>query len=490
MRASTPRVRRDRELLIAVLLAASAPALAAGAAKEVGGLPPGDRWVEHVRTELLPFWNQPDAWGTPPGNFPTYRCNDGRRIDPARPCREARDAPAWMKEGMDHQYVRMMGRQIYFYCVAYHLLGDPALLAHARDGVGYLRAHALDPETGSAATLLQDGRPAGPPVLARTAQDLAYAQVGLAMYWYLTRDPEVLGDLERLKDHVFGRYWDPEWGMLRWTVQGEERGRKELVAQLDQINAYLLLVTPGLPEPQRAEWRADLSRLARVLREKFFAPAQHLFWGTLDAPDSTRLGARHNDFGHTAKALWMLERIGRLTGDEELVAFAAREASEVLGRAQLRDGVWGSRPLPDGSVDAGKEWWIYAELDQLTATLALADPSKASVLAKTYPFWLRSFVDRDGGEVWGWVDKDGKPGGGLKVHLWKSGYHSAEHALVAYLTTQALQGKPVTVYYAFEARPEELRPYYFAADVQAAETSPLPGFEGRQRWKVTFAGLR
>jgi len=474
---------------LALVLSAAAPrgALVQEAGKN---LPPGERWKEHLEQDLLPFWTVPDAFGTPRGNFPTYRCNDGRLIDPERPCPEARDPRGVVKEGLEEQYVRMMGRQTYFYGVAYHLLGDPALLELAKDGVDYLRRHALEAGTGSAATLLRDGEPAGPPVLERTAQDLAYAQVGMAMYYYLTRDPEVLRDIVRLKHHIFENYWDEGLGMLRWTVRGEDRERKELVAQLDQVNAYLLLLTPILPEPERGQWKADLVRLAGVMRSRFFSPKEHLFFGTLGAPDSEKPGARHNDFGHTAKALWMTERIGRLVGDQGLVAFATREADLLLRRAQLKDGSWGSRPLAFGSIDPGKEWWIYAELDQLCATRALADREKARPLSKTYPFWLKNMVDHEGHEVWGFVDGEGTPKRGLKIHLWKSGYHSAEHALVAYLTTQALAHEPATLYYAFSSLPDEVRPYYFAGEMKVAVPSPLPGFEGRQRFKVTFSGLR
>lgn len=77
--------------------------------------------------------------------------------------------------------------------------------------------------------------------------------------------------------------------MLRWVVLDSgntaEETRQELVAQLDQVNAYLLLVAPLLPEPQRSAWQADLLRLARLIREKYFSPAQHMYWGTLNARD-------------------------------------------------------------------------------------------------------------------------------------------------------------------------------------------------------------
>jgi hypothetical protein len=75
---------------------------------------------------------------------------------------------------------------------------------------------ALEEDTGSAVSYWQDGAP-GP----RTSQDLAYGQLGMAMYYYLTRDESVLADILRLKEHIFGGYWNAEWGMLRWVAKGD-----------------------------------------------------------------------------------------------------------------------------------------------------------------------------------------------------------------------------------------------------------------------------
>ena len=459
---------------------------------EAAALPPGQRWLGHFRQDLLPFWDLPDAWGEPRGAYPTFRCNDGHRFDAARPCPELASAPGWIRENLGREFVRMRSRQAYLHGVAFHLTGDPRHLALARDGVTWIREHALERGTGSAVSWFQ-GDAAGPPVLERTSQDLAYAGLGLAMYWYLTRDEAVLADLLRLKEHVFSAYWDPGWGMLRWVARPghEEAGKQELVAQLDQVNAYLLLVAPLLPEPHRSAWQRDLGRLARVMIDRYFAPEQHLFWGTIQDAAGRALGARHVDFGHTAKALWMIERIGRLTGDEALVAFAAREATPLLARAYLPEtGSWGSRPHADGTVEDGKEWWIYAELDQLTATLALADPRRARDLPRTYDFWLRHFVDQQHGEVWGWLGPQGEGGRGLKIFQWKSGYHSAEHALVGYLTTQSLKGEAATLHFALPSRDAPVRPYLFSGRAERVEAAPLPGFPGRERITVDFTGLR
>jgi hypothetical protein len=198
------------------------------------------------------------------------------------------------------------------------------------------------------------------------------------------------------------------------------------------------------------------------------------------------------DFGHTAKAYWMLERIGRLTEDPALVELATTGAKAVLKQANLPEsGTWGSRLQPDGTVNTGKEWWIYAELDQLAETLALRDPAQALPLPRTTEFWFRRMVDPVHHEVWGGAGgPDFEPWEGPKIHQWKSGYHSAEHALVGYLTAQALHGQPATLYFAPKEAQALLRPYFFEGTAGKRTSLPLPGFPGRRKVEVAFTGLR
>ncbi|MCK6684465.1 MAG: hypothetical protein L6R30_18845 [Thermoanaerobaculia bacterium] len=453
----------------------------------------GERWVAHLEKDLVPFWTQESALGSPAGNFPTFRCDDGTLVDPQLPCADLAYSGVWISQKMDREYTRMKSRQTFFYGVAYHLTGDEKMLELARTGVDYIRTHALESGTGSSVTYWKNGVP-GPPVLERTTQDLAYAQLGMAFYYYLTRDSEVLSDILRLKTHIFETFWDEKWGMLRWTREGvaTEVKRQELVAQLDQINAYMLLLTPILPEPHQSEWRRDLARLSHIIKDRFFAPEHGLFWGSLHDPDDRVLGSHHTDFGHTIKSLWMLERVGRLTGQKDLVDFARAHAPAVFEKAYMPDtGCWASGLRRDGSLDVWLSWWTFAELDQAAATLALEDRAFTGYLEKTAGCWFEVLVDPEHGEVWGSASPYDASKKRWKAHLWKNGYHSAEHALVMYLTAQELHGKPGTLHFAFgTGREETLRPYFFSGEGKVTDRQTLASFPGRERVTVSFQGLR
>src|SRR6202051_2646951 len=53
-------------------------------------LPTASQWKQHLERDILPFWQTPAALGTPVGNFPTARCNDGSPVNPQSPCAEDR----------------------------------------------------------------------------------------------------------------------------------------------------------------------------------------------------------------------------------------------------------------------------------------------------------------------------------------------------------------------------------------------------------------
>lgn len=457
-------------------------------------IPAGDAWVDHLSRDLAPFWLRPEALGSPVGAFPTFRCDDGTLVDPDLPCGEMLVAGPWVSSQLGKEFTRMRSRQTFFYGVAFHLTGEEKYLALATAGVEHLRTHALD-RTNRSAVSWWRGAEAHPPVDARNAQDLAYANLGLAFYAYLTRDPGVLADALLLYDGIFERFDDRSRGLLAWAAGGVggETARVELVAQLDQVNAYALLLASVAPEPHRTKLRSDLARIARILVDRFWSEELGLFRGSLHDPLESGLGSRHTDFGHTIKALWMIERTGALLGDARLSSWARERMPKVFSRAYLpRYGCWASGLRRDGSLDAGVTWWIAAELDQAAATLALTDRRYTGYLEKTYACWLERLVDRENGEVWSWVDLDDPARRGAKQHLWKNGYHSAEHALVSYLTAQELHARPATLHFAFAATPPRtgLRPYFFEGEPVSVEESRLESRPDLKHVTVDFRRLR
>jgi mannose/cellobiose epimerase-like protein (N-acyl-D-glucosamine 2-epimerase family) len=476
-------------------------ALLAPIAAQNPGVPPdlvkGEWWLSHLVGDLLPFWHQEAAWGTPLGNFNTTRCDDGSRVNWQRPCVEV-SRNSWLMQR--ERYLVAQSRQTYAYGVVFHMTGDPTYLDLMREGVKFIRANAVDRERGGLFTLQQpegDTGKWGPAWENRDPQQLAYGLLGMSFYYYLTRDPEVLPDIIATKRFIFDRYYNPNLGAMQWMLANQGTTRAEelrLVAQLDQMNAYMVMLTPLLPEPERADWINALKSLSSIMIYKFYSPKDNLMFLSANSPADLDINQTGTDFGHTIKAMWMIRFTGLLAGDESLVRFAEENGPKVLERAYLADsGSWATTVLKGGMPDTIKSWWIYCELDQFAGTMALQDPKHAKYLPKTQAWWLENFVDHKYGEVWSNVDgRTGKPPANdtPKQWPWKNGYHSLEHALVNYIVAQQLYSEPVKLYFGFQEKPNDaaIRPYFFTGRIEDIQS--WPDDRGGLVWGVTFRDVR
>lgn len=440
-------------------------------------LPTGERWLAHATNDLMPFWTMPAALGDPLGAFPTTRCNDGSPLDDTNPCPEIKNDG---RPSRDRQrYLVALSRQTYGYGALFHLTGDRRFLDTMQAGVDYIRKNAVDRHGGGMFTRqATDDGAWGPGREFRTSNELAYGLLGLSFFYYLTRDTEVLQDIIEIKNYIFENYYDEKLGALKWMLRSNEsqsHQQKKLVAQLDQMNAYLVLLVPILPEPHQAEFKETLSRLSRIIIDHFYSPTDNVFVDHVNTSEDRALSRTGiADFGATIKAMWMIRFTGLLTGESDLVRFAEDNGRRVLDRAYLEEsGSWAQAPLDGGQLDIDKTWWIYCELDQFAGTLAMSDVRLAKYLPHTYDYWFRYFIDHQHQEVWRRVDgTTNQPQQGmLKISAWKSAYHSLEHALVGYITGQQIHAKPVTLYFAFKDPTHDtvVRPYFFTGKIDRVE---------------------
>src|SRR5947209_892879 len=202
-----------------VLLLLYAVALASPAWPQ-SSMPPGTRWLDHLNKELLPFWTTETAFGNPFGAFPSTRCDDTTLYNERKPCPEIRSNPSISPR---QRSLVALSRQTYGHGVAFHLTGKRAYLDAMKAGVDFIRQHAMDRVNGGMATTqnIFDGR-WGPPPKLRNPQELGYGLLGLAFYYYLTRDADVLQDILSVKNYIFDKYYNPAIGALRWQLTSED----------------------------------------------------------------------------------------------------------------------------------------------------------------------------------------------------------------------------------------------------------------------------
>lgn len=330
-------------------------------------------------------------------------------------------------------FVRMQARQTFAYGVLFNLTGDEQALKLHKAGVDFLLKNARDPE-GGFYSLMKQGKPLTAddhalPVkrLQRTSQDLSYALVGLAMNAYLTHDPEVIKVIMDSEKYIYDTYFDEKADLMRWCLEdskSDKTTQKELVALLDQINAYMVLTLRLIPQDDKKAFVADLDKTVDSINNHFYNKDRNRFFGCIDNKSCFDLKkGRHLDNGHTVKAFWMEYLVACMTGNEKLKEFAKHGMLTTLQSAQTDEHTnwYGDLLKKDAS------WWEYAELDQSALTLALTGDYE---LQDTLRPWVNDYVDRQYGELNHF---------GLKTFFWRNGFHSTEHALIGTILSNAIR---------------------------------------------------
>lgn len=460
-------------------------------------------WKDHLVKDLMKFWDTPESTSLRRGLFPTYRTNSGKDLP--------KDKADWPEEFLraledpvtkgliepENNFVRAHSRLTYAFGIAFHMTGDPHYLEICRKGVLAL-VDAMDGNYGMRVTQNQSTGEWDAERALRTSQDLAYGLTGLGMYYFLTHDVGILHRIIQLKDYIFKVYMDDGRGYLTWYPKHTKDPEVQIVAQLDQLYAYMLMLTPSLPEPYKTIWKKDMKKVVDILITQFYSEKYEFFWGVESSSSSMTLGTDHTDFGHSVKTFWVIQKVGELLGEPFYIDFARPKIEKILKDAYIEEtGSWARRFDENGNLDTDKEWWILAELDQACEILSIHDPSYYAYLNQTHRYWFDKMVDHEHGEIWHMVSgTTGKPVIQYpKAHSWKTSLHSFEHALFGYMTASRIKDTEFELYYALpeweRASHRNLAPYMFFGNIVDIRRENKIAFmpDGNHIYRVSYNGL-
>lgn len=466
-------------------------------------------WLNHLENDLMKFWTLPDAVELKDDLFPTYRTNKGEVLS-----KNQEEWPEEFKEALkdkiteglvetEYNFIRAHSRQTYAYGIAFHMTGKPEYLKLCRKGTLAL-IDAIDGNYGMFTKKNIETGEWGAERHERTSQDLAYGITGLGMYYFLTHDVGVLHKIIQLKDYIFSVYLDDGRGYFTWYPKHTKDPEVQIVAQLDQLYAYMVMLTPTVPQPYKDIWKKDMKKVADILITHFYSERYKFFWGVETETSNLCLGTDHTDFGHSVKTFWVIQKVGEMLGEPFYIDFARPKIDKILKDAFVEEnisdvikGSWARRLDSEGNIDIDKEWWILAELDQACEILAIHDPSYYAYLNNTQRYWLDKMVDHEYGEIWHMVDgKTHKPVINYpKVHNWKTSLHSFEHVLFSYMTASQIKNKEFELYYALpeweNASHYTIAPYMFFGNIVKIEKGEKIEFmpDGNSISIATYNGL-
>ena len=344
----------------------------------------------------------------------------------------------WLKNGMDHEHggvytcldrkgeiystdksVWMQGRCGWIFAYLCHLYGvKDEWLAASKSCLDFMEAHCINREHGDRMyfTVTEDGKP-----LRQRRYYFSEAFYALANgeYYGVTGDRTCL---ERARK-AYDLYWDLAHGMPDPVGMGPKTIPETRTGRAFGTPMIILNVTGTLlrVDPER---KALYEERAQQCVDEIFRyhvhPELKCTLENVDLDGSPRLyytEGRTVNPGHDIEGVWFLLEHAKRTGDQELVKKAAQmfdwaiEAGwdkEYGGLLYFTDCL--GKP-PEAYEHDMKLWWPHDEI--LIASLMLfrdtGDIKYLEWFEKTLDYCKEHFSDREYGEWYGYLRRDGKP---------------------------------------------------------------------------------
>lgn len=394
----------------------------------------GEFWRDQGLEDVLPYWTRHARDLEHGGFFP--------RLD-----------RTWQPLGDQHKYPGMVSRHLFSYATAYLLTGDAEYLEIADEIFEYVMERGWDPDYG---LWYHELDRAG--AVVDSTKDMfnqAYAITGLAMYYFVTRDPRVRGYIDQSLEILEARAWDEEYGgfirALRRDLSVEE-WRKDFSPQIAPVSGYLVYLYPATRDPA---FLRSMEEILGVVVKRTRDPETGWVTGRFDRswqPREPREEIRIN-VGHNLETAWLLMRLHLLTGNLGYLETATELADEMREQAfDPATGAWAHHlDLSEQSIDGeSTPWWIqaYGNMVMLYQYRVTGDPRHLETFRAGAEFWNRAFMDPVYGATYLTVFLDGRVEKADKGVRTKTSYHAMEYALLSYLYLNLwVQDAPVELHF-------------------------------------------
>jgi mannose/cellobiose epimerase-like protein (N-acyl-D-glucosamine 2-epimerase family) len=407
----------------------------------------GNFWKEQALTDIIPYWTQ-HSIDTVNGAFITNLNS------------------AWNQFGDTDKYPSMISRHVFSYSVAYLFTGEEKYLKIASGAVDFLLKHAWDKEYGGWYDKLDKK---GNPVDSTKGSFIQfYTNTGLAMYYFVTHDKEVLQYIEKSneiaetkrRDSINGGFFNLLNRDL--SVKSYDKSFSSEVVPVSSYMLYLYLATRNDKYLHQAE------RIMNTVLEKMKDPESNWILESFDKDWNykTRTDNFENEIniGHNQEVVWMFYRLYLLTGKKEYLDSTDIITGNIYKWGSGENGVWYTavgRLDPVLHVDFSY-WWIqaYGNMFDLFLYRITNDKQYLDHFKKGADFWNKYFIDKKYGDTYVGVFLDGNIKDNNKAGKYKTSYHSMEYCLLNYLYLDLwVNNKPVKLYFNITSSGENERLY-------------------------------
>jgi len=353
--------------------------------------------------------------------------------------------PDWKPTSPTDKLTAMQSREVFGLCAAYLLSGDERYFEAAERGAQFVLDHGWDAEHGGwYDKLSRDGRPIEQ---TKSIQLQLYTNVGLAMWAFVSGDPEALSRVHTSVEIGRRHGWDPIHGGYVQQLNrelGVADWGKNKHAHYGYVGSLLLNLYLTDRRPETLALSRELTDLSL---ERMRGPEGWVYGFHSKFDRQWRLtpelvdGREAAATGAQLTAALSFLRLAQQTGEDKYRQAGLELGRRITAAAMNSDsGAWidevavqpPHQPLGQSKV----HWWIqiYGAFLQLHLYQATGDKQHLQRFEQAERFFDRHFLDRALGGVFAATKVSGEPIGKLhKAGPWDTAYHEMEHSLLNYV---------------------------------------------------------
>jgi mannobiose 2-epimerase len=399
---------------------------------------------DYTENELLPFWTQ-------------------RTIDPINGGFITHFDEYGVDTGEDEKSLIAQTRSIFTYSQAYrHGFGGPIMLEMAKNGVKFLLEKMWDKEHGGFYWMTD--RAGNPTNKQKIGYGHSFVIYSLSEYFLASGDPKGLEYAEKVFDLLqkhavdtnYGGYW--EFFAEDWTLMGPGSpggDRKTLDVHMHLMEAFTTLYEAS----GKSLHRRKLEEVIEILIHKIMHPETgtgipqfwadwsvapqikfDVVWGWDRFADGGQKASStdNTSYGHNAEFGWLLMHAIKIGGfDLEKYRTNLEKAFYHAlnhGIDWEYGGVYVEGSHTGEASDYEKEFWQQAEMliGMLDAYQLTQDERFLEAHKQVHRFVFDKMINRNTGEWWPLMTREGEPIWRHMAHNWKINYHNVRTMILSY----------------------------------------------------------
>lgn len=372
----------------------------------------GRFYHEELLNNVVPFWMRSDLLDSAYGGCITSVDRQGKAYN--------HDKSVWFQ-----------GRCLWTFSALCRRYGErPEWRKAAESARCFLKQHCIDSDGRMFFTVTREGRPLRK---RRYMFSESFYVLGMAEYAAAFHDAEALRQAEACFDFMLKMYRTPQADPFKITPKSYAETRDEQAASVPMVLISSAQILRRCDPIRAAYYNAIIQEVIKTLLTLHYHPELHCVLENVlrDGSYADTPTGRTVNPGHSCENSWFLMNEALVSGNKELLAQALciLDCSLELGWDKKFGGLYAfvdAKGLPCEQLEWDmKLWWVHNE--------AIIASLMAYGLTGTQRYWdwfvrihnyaFSHFADKEYGEWYGYLHRDGSVSHWQKGSLWKGPYH-------------------------------------------------------------------